>query len=786
MKLTLSAGTRFWRPMPDRTAIDVAAFDAFHLGNRRAPCVLIFTENVNATYFISFEIPLLPLYEQGTVNFATLSQQKIKAIPGKGRHAFLGKVLAAVRPDAVIMTCYGEPYGQQIMAFFQEAGVPVIYHIDDDLLDIPPSLGKEISARQGAEAIVATRRALISKADLVYASTAELHAQLAQKIPEANVLHGAIYTSYMGDFLSSVERPSQRNVIGYMGSKGHGEDLALVVPALVRVMEEHPDLQFELFGTIQMPAELERFGNRVSTHRVQVSYREFLQTLKGLGWKFGLAPLVDEPFNRCKAPTKLIEYTASGIPVLASDMVVYNKAVPPEAATFVSDGAWYQAMTKALADTSGLLEQQCRAHEYCAKRFSLHALQAQIGEALRYVGVPSKMKLLFHREKAIALSRAVIGRIFGYASPHVSMNREGARTRVLFVANDFIPTLQLSFIKPLRSLVESGEMAIDVLSERQMSNVFGRKRRGWVALQWVLSRVRRFNPTVVVFCRYSGPHANALRDYASENGIPVVYHIDDDLLNVPEELGEEKFAYHNQPHRLEAVRYLLAESDLVYFSTEKLRARMQRHCANSQTYAGDIYCSGEVVERAESRKATKVGYMGFDHAHDFEIALPAIIEMLDTYPSVSFELFGSIPLPEGLRRFGARVGVIPPVRGYGEFMKRLASLKWDIGICPLEKSEFNSVKANTKWVEYTAAGAAVIASSSTVYDDCCANGCGMLVDHSSEWAVALSHLIESDQERYEMVRAAQRKLENEYSVSKLREQVTRVLERAMHSRRLPT
>jgi glycosyltransferase involved in cell wall biosynthesis len=388
MKLTF--GTRFWRRTPKCSANDLAAFDAFQLGNRRAPCVLIFTENVNATYFISFEIPLLPLHERGDVNFATLSQRKIKAIPSKDRNAFLGRVLAAVRPDAVIMTRYGEAYGLQIMAFFQEAGIPVIYHIDDDLLDVPPSLGKEISARQGAEEIVATRRALISQADLVYASTAELHAKLAQKVPEANVMHGAIYTSYMGDFLSSVERPVQRNVIGYMGSKGHGEDLALVVPALVRILEEHPDLEFELFGTIQMPAELERFGSRISTHQVQVSYRDFLQTLKGLGWKFGLAPLVDEPFNRCKAPTKLIEYTASGIPVLASDMAVYNKAVPPDAATFVSDDAWYEAMTKALADTSGLREQQARAHEYCARQFSLEVLQGQVNAVLRQVGVPIK------------------------------------------------------------------------------------------------------------------------------------------------------------------------------------------------------------------------------------------------------------------------------------------------------------------------------------------------------------------------------------------------------------
>ena len=37
--------------------------------------------------------------------------------------------------------------------------------------------------------------------------------------------------------------------------------------------------------------------------------------------------------------------------------------------------------------------------------------------------------------------------------------------RILFVANGFIPTLQLSFFVPLQPLIESGEIVCSVLTE---------------------------------------------------------------------------------------------------------------------------------------------------------------------------------------------------------------------------------------------------------------------------------------------------------------------------------
>lgn len=352
----------------------------------------------------------------------------------------------------------------------------------------------------------------------------------------------------------------------------------------------------------------------------------------------------------------------------------------------------------------------------------------------------------------------------------------GAPKRVLFLADAFIPTLQLSFLKPLAADVERGDLVIDILTESEMVQRWGEDAPGRDAEAGVMAILERFAPDVVVFCRYSGPHAAAIRQWAQTRGTPVVFHVDDDLLNVPAEIGKAKAARYNQPRRLGTVGGLLRDADLVYCSTAPLRDRFRSYGYGSPMISGKIYCSAEVSNAAEERPVTTIGYMGFDHAHDFELILGPLVELLRARPALRFELFGSIPKPDALGEFGDRVVTRAPVRNYGEFLRYFASLNWDIGLCPLADTPFNRLKANTKWVEYTSVGAAVIASARTVYDECCADGCGILAGDDAEWLASLLRLCDDASARFRMVWTAQEKLRAEFSPDALRRQVHAVFD----------
>lgn len=733
-------------------------------GNPGAPSLLIFTEHFNATYSISFELPLERLHARGDVNFSAYSQADVKAGGARCWKAWI----RACRPKAVVLTRYGRPDGVEILEYCHRRGLPVVYHIDDDLLNMPGSLGEDVLKRHMAPEIVEARGAMLARCDVIYASTAALAEVLRRRFPVQQVFHG-IYAPYLETRAghADVELPI---TVGYMGSRGHQEDLALAVPAIVRLMHERPQLRFETFGTIMMPAELEAFGARVSHHPVQTCYADFLSALGRLDWHIGLAPLVDEPFNRCKAPTKFIEYTGSGIPVIASDIGVYASAVPQGGGALAGED-WYGKLATWLDDPAARLRSLDTARAYCRDAFALEKLAQQVMHVTTEVARRSPFqKNQGWGERGVAFWRHLGGRLARRLwGPERAGNAKAARTRILFVANSFLPTLQLCFTRPLQPLADADEIAWEVLADIQLHRA-GQVLSGGRA-RWARRRIEAFQPNLVVFCRYSGAHASLVTDWARSRGVPTIFHLDDDLLNVPRELGAEKYAFHNQPARLAAVQHLLRSSDLVYCSTKPLLERMRPHGVDGRGRSAKIHCPGEVLRSAPRQGVFKIGYMGIDHTHDFEVALPALVRVLDRNPQVHFELFGPIAKPAVLDRFGSRVTQVEFVRSYDDFLRKFASLGWSIGICPLADTPFNRTKANNKWVEYTAVGAAVVATAGMLYDECCSDGCGLLAANDGQWEQALQSLIDDEGRRLAIVTAAQRRLACEYSPHALRAQL---------------
>jgi hypothetical protein len=113
-------------------------------------------------------------------------------------------------------------------------------------------------------------------------------------------------------------------VIGYMGSASHLADLERIVPSIKTLLRRYSSLYFETFG-VDVPFSLQdEFPNQVKQHQKVNSYAEFLSSMKELGWWAGLAPLEHSSFNLCKANTKWVEYTESGIPSIVESFGPYE------------------------------------------------------------------------------------------------------------------------------------------------------------------------------------------------------------------------------------------------------------------------------------------------------------------------------------------------------------------------------------------------------------------------------------------------------------------------------
>lgn len=361
-------------------------YDIANRGNNGKQRILIFVENLNATYYLSFHYVLELLYQKGEVDFVVLSSKTILNYLNKQSYqidSFINNILEDIKPQTVIFSRYGLPYGKSIWHRCQEQKINTIYHIDDDLLNIPLSLGQGIQKQHGNQEVIQEREYLLSHVDLIYASTQYLYRTLARRFTQQEVVSG-IYAPYLGSLINKSKILNSNDLtIGYMGSKGHINDLKMIAPAIAQILAEYPQIKFETFGTISVPDELNKFSDRITSYKVKVNYSQFLQKLYELNWDIGLAPLENTDFNQCKAPTKFIEYTACDIPTIASNVNVYNQFADREEVVLAEPSQWYEKIKLSIENSDCRKKLLQNAKVRCEKEFNLEILEKQVCQFIK-------------------------------------------------------------------------------------------------------------------------------------------------------------------------------------------------------------------------------------------------------------------------------------------------------------------------------------------------------------------------------------------------------------------
>jgi hypothetical protein len=353
--------------------------------------------------------------------------------------------------------------------------------------------------------------------------------------------------------------------------------------------------------------------------------------------------------------------------------------------------------------------------------------------------------------------------------------KEVAKERILLVFSGFEATQQACIIEPLQRYFDTGEFLHYIITESLFDELlFKTEEDVKLFIDEVFSSL---DPSIIIFSRSADKYSRYILEQAKKRKIPSIYHIDDNLLNIPSFLGESKVKFHSNPIRKKQLNYLLTEVDLVYCSTKYLMNTLSKNVSNHMMY-GDINGSASIYKKRNVLSIRKIGYMGVGHFADFESVAPAIALYMDKFPNVQFEIFGSIMIPSLLEKYENRIYIHSKVSSYNDFILRLSELEWDIGICPLINNNFNKCKSNIKWIEYTSAGIAVIASKGFAYDDCCSNGAGILANDNDDWYNSLVNLTENIELRNRIVCSAQDKLLKQYSKILHSEQLLSVLNKA--------
>lgn len=242
---------------------------------------------------------------------------------------------------------FAAPTAEPLLALFRGAGLRTAALLDDDLFDPPPD--SALYALHADGAAQRWLRLLLDGVDILYVPAGALAQRLRERGVATPIFDPALVVGLSPVPAGPTAQPMR---IGYMASRSHLTDLRLAVGGLAACLQRWPDLGLELFGAVSAARdwpELAPYRDRIAALPAVGDHETFLQALAARGWALGIAPLADTPFNRCKTAVKWLEYTACGVPVLASDMPVY--AGLPGCGT-VADGDWPEALANLVASSS--------------------------------------------------------------------------------------------------------------------------------------------------------------------------------------------------------------------------------------------------------------------------------------------------------------------------------------------------------------------------------------------------------------------------------------------------
>lgn len=236
--------------------------------------------------------------------------------------------------DIVILELLTSP---EMVEDCHKQGAKVIYEADDAFLD---SYGKERKnldhlSDDHKEKTIET----IKKCDAMIVTNETLRDNYRRFVDiPIYIIPNYVDYEWYGEGRFNIERTTEEVRIGWFGSQGHLEDLQMVIPALKQILDKYPHTKFIYCGFGGMSSDrlvTEAGWGEDVFKELPRNRREFVPGVREDLWPMkhrsldldiGIAPLIDDYFNKCKTPIKWMEYSILSTPSVCSP-TLYSEVV---------------------------------------------------------------------------------------------------------------------------------------------------------------------------------------------------------------------------------------------------------------------------------------------------------------------------------------------------------------------------------------------------------------------------------------------------------------------------
>jgi len=277
-----------------------------------------------------------------------------------------------------------------------------------------------------------------------------------------------------------------------------------------------------------------------------------------------------------------------------------------------------------------------------------------------------------------------------------------------------------------------------------------------------------------------------MRFFSERNGTKLIVDIDDNIWELTKDQPGYEL-YHKGSERLSIASTYVSLADAVFCSTEPLAKyienRIQKVFKEDKTTFVLPNCLTPEEWKFEKplldEEKVVIGWQGSNtHHEDLRVAIPAIRQVLETYPNAYFEFLGGMTEKMAMDLFNGiepkhmeRLSIHGGCPAWDQFPELLSSKKWDMAIAPLTNQPFNHAKSHIKWMEYAMVGIPCVASAVYPYMEPI-QGTATVVDGDTgllaspdEWFEKLSLLIESKEERERIGKNAKRYVSEKWNIA---------------------
>ena len=300
-------------------------------------------DNMNACPYLRIHTPFSKLSERGGYHFFIYGQEIMPLLD-------IDNMINAHIFDVIVIQRIN-PYSSILLKKAKKHNIKIVYETDDDFLDINPANPSYDYILGNFDNI----KKLVTNVDQITVSTTELKKRF-DNLGLKNV--EIIKNYYVNDSLPLrpfTFRGNEFIKIGYFGTLTHDNDLELIHNVILRLKDifskKGITVNFEIAG-----ASIDEKSDWFNVKKIPyypMSMKTFYDWLgKNSDWDIGIIPLVNTEFNKCKSELKYIEFSALGVPVVASDMNVYNETIKDGVTGFLANNEdeWVDKLSLLIED----------------------------------------------------------------------------------------------------------------------------------------------------------------------------------------------------------------------------------------------------------------------------------------------------------------------------------------------------------------------------------------------------------------------------------------------------